>query len=159
MSPFFSGLDPFRQLETLRREIDRALGELDVGEWRFPFSPISFLPGRAARVYPLLNINEDSEAFHVLGLAPGIDPQSISVEVTGDQMTISGEKPVAESSVAPEDYHRNERAAGRFARTITLPADVNADKISATYKEGLLHVTLPKAESAKPRRVEVKVGE
>lgn len=159
MSPFFSSWDPIRQLEAVRREIERALDRGDVREWRFPFSPISFLPGRAARVYPLLNLNEDSEGFHIVALAPGVDPKSINVEVTGDQLTISGEKPVADTSISPEAYHRNERAAGRFVRTVTLPGDIDADKITASYKQGLLHLTLPKAETAKPKQIEVKVGE
>jgi HSP20 family protein len=154
----FSAWDPLRQLEALRREIERVFGEADLREWRFPFSPISFLPGRAARVYPLLNLNEDKDAFHVVGLAPGADPESINIEVLGDQLTISGDKPVADSSVSTEAYHRNERAAGRFVRTVTLPGDVDQDKITASYKEGLLHVALPKAEAAKPKQIEVKLG-
>lgn len=159
MSPLFSNWDPFRHLEALRREIERVFDQADIREWTFPFSPISFLPGRAARVYPLLNLNEDSDGFHIVALAPGVDPKSIKVEVTGDQLTISGEKPVADASISPEAYHRSERAAGRFVRTMRLPGEIDADKITASYKRGLLQLTLPKAEAAKPKQIDVKVGE
>jgi len=151
--------NPFSDIEALRREIDRVFEEVGVGApWPGPFSRVSFLPGRAARAYPLLNLREDSDAFYLECLAPGIDPKSLNVSVVENQVTISGEKPAPPGgSVKPEAYHRNERAAGRFVRSIELPADVDSAKAKADYKYGILDIRLPKAESAKPKRLSIDV--
>jgi len=148
--------DPFRELDALRREVERALD--DVGTWRRPFSRFSFLPALSARSYPLLNVGEDKDSVYVEGLAPGLEPDSLEISVHGDQLRIAGEKPSISPEVKPEAFHRNERSAGKFVRTITLPAAVAADKVTATYKNGLLLVTLPKAEEAKPKQISVQVA-
>ncbi|MCL5271625.1 MAG: Hsp20/alpha crystallin family protein [bacterium] len=149
--------DPFRELDALRREIDRSLGFGD-GGWRFPFSRFSFLPGRAARGYPLLNLSEDGDNFYVEALAPGIDLATLKVAVVRDQLQISGAKHEAGRDAKPEAFHRNERAAGRFVRTIALPAEVDEAKVKAEYNNGLLTITLPKHERAKPRQITVNVA-
>ncbi len=148
--------DPFREVEALRREVERAFE--DFGSWRWPFSWVSFLPGTAARRYPLLNLNEDEDNVYVEALAPGVDPESLDVSIVGDQLRIAGEKPPIKPEIKAEAFHRNERSAGRFVRTTTLPVAVDADKVSAEYKNGLLLLTLPKAEEAKPKQIAVKVG-
>jgi len=153
----FSGAnhDFFGQFEALRREIDRAFDDAGLGRWRLPFSRMSFLPGRQARGYPLVNLIENEDSFVAEALAPGVDPASLNVSVMHDQLTLSGEKPTVSGDVKPEDYHRNERAAGRFTRSIRLPAEIDSSKVKAEYKNGLLLVTLPKAEQAKPKPVTV----
>ncbi len=148
--------DPFAEMESLRREIDRTLGEFwfDRGPraWRG-----AFLPGRAARLYPLVNVSEDEGHVYVEALAPGVDPKSLDLSVMQGTLTIKGEKPGL-AQVTAEAYHRNERAAGRFNRTIELPTQVDASKVHADYRNGLLLITLPKSEEAKPKQVAVNVA-
>jgi len=149
--------DAFREMEALQREIDRVFGDID-GGWRRPFRRVSFLPGLRARAYPLLNVREDKDAYYVEGLAPGIDPESLNIAVAYNQLTISGEKPAPGDNIKPEAYHRSERAAGKFTRTITLPTEVDSARIKADYKNGMLLITLPKAEIAKAKQITVNVA-
>ncbi len=148
--------DPFTEMDSLRREIDRTLGEFwfDRGPraWRG-----AFLPGRAARQYPLVNVSEDEGHVYVEALAPGVDPKSLDLSVVQGTLTIKGEKPGL-AQVTADAYHRNERAAGRFTRTIELPTLVDAAKVHADYRNGLLLITLPKSEEAKPKQISVNVA-
>jgi HSP20 family protein len=150
-------LDFISDLEKMRREMDRFLDEFGTSSWSFPFSRTSFLPGRAARGYPLLNIGEDNENIYVDALAPGVDPKTLDVSVKQNMLMISGEKSSLLSSVGAEAIHRSERSAGQFTRSITLPFEVNSEKIKATYQDGVLKITMPKAEAAKPRQIQVSV--
>lgn len=150
-------LDFISDLERMRREMDRFLDEFGTSSWSFPFSRTSFLPGRAARGYPLLNIGEDKENVYVDALAPGVDPKSLSISVTQDLLVISGEKKALLSSVGAEAIHRSERSAGQFTRSMTLPFEVDSGKVKATYQDGLLKIVLPKAEVAKPKQIQVSV--
>ncbi len=148
--------DPFREMETLRREIDRALTNALPG-----MSPGSgtatFLPGRAARAYPLVNVSEDRDNVYVEALAPGIDPQALNLTVVRNTLTISGEK-TGPRDVPAEAYHRSERAAGKFFRTIELPVEVDSNRVQARYANGLLTITLPKSEAAKPKQIQIEVS-
>jgi HSP20 family protein len=146
--------DPFRDLDTIRREIERVFQDAGSGRW----PRVAFLPGRAARGYPLVNVTEDEGNLYLEALAPGLDPKSIGVSTLGEQVTISGEKKPANGGVKAEDFHRNERAAGRFTRTITLPSAVDQNRAKAEYTNGILKITLPKAEEAKPKQIQVDVG-
>ena len=149
--------DPFREMEALRREIDRAFGNVSPGAAPGGAGTVAFLPGRAARAYPLINLSEDRDNVYVEALAPGIDPQALNVTVVGNTLTLSGEKSGLRD-IAAEAYHRNERAAGRFVRTVDLPVEVDSDKVQAQYTNGLLTITLPKAEAAKPQQIQVTVS-
>ncbi len=145
--------DPFREFEELRREIDRAFEQVGLGplpRWR-----LAFLPGRAARQYPLVNLHDDGTNLYVEALAPGVEPNRFEVTVVGTTLTIAGEKPGLKD-VAPERIHRSERAAGRFVRTVELPVEVDPNGVSAQYRYGLLLLTLPRSESARPRRIAVQ---
>lgn len=145
--------DPFREMDMLHREIDRLFNQ---STWRSPLSRVSFLPGLSARAYPLLKLDDSAEEITVEALAPGIDLESLKVSVVNQQLRIEGSKP-APKDVEAEDYHRNERSAGTFVRMLSLPATVDADKITADYKNGILTIKMPKAESAKPRQISVSV--
>lgn len=150
--------DLFDEMARMRREIDRFLGNDGPSSWTFPFSRISFLPGRAARGYPLINISEDNDGIYIDALAPGLDPEGLSVTVSGNQLILSGEKKALPRSVEPEYIHRSERSTGRFARSLSLSAEVESDKVQASYTNGVLHIILPKIEAAKPRRIQVQMG-
>ena len=144
------------EMDELRREIDRTVADFWSGNvpraWRG-----AFLPGRGARQYPLLNVSEDDGNVYVEALAPGVEPKTLDVSVVQGALHIKGEKPGL-AQVSAEAFHRNERAAGRFVRSVELPDQVNASAVKADYRNGLLLITLPKSEAAKPRQVPVNVG-
>ena len=151
--------NPWQEMNRLRHDIDRAFEQVG---WRHgrrngrPF-PTAFLPGHAARAYPLVNVSEDANALYVTALAPGLDPAAIELSVQDNRLTIAGEKPRVAADIQPEAFHRSERAAGKFGRTVTLPIEVAHEQVQADYKNGLLIVTLPKAEKAKPKQIAVSV--
>ena len=113
---------------------------------------------RGLGVISAVNLSEDKEAVYVEAMAPGIARDSLNISVLKDQLTLSGEKSGPGEEVKDTDYHRSERATGNFLRTIRLPVEVNADQVAADYKDGLLSLTLPKAETAKPKQITVKTG-
>lgn len=148
--------NPFVDMENLRREVDRAFEEFGVTQ--APPSRVAFLPGRGPRRYPLINLLEDKEHLYIEALTPGVDPQSLNISVLRNRLTVSGEKTRIAAEIKPEAIHRSERSSGNFVRTFDLPVEVDEEKIQAEYKNGLLIITLPKAEKAKPRQVDIKVG-
>ena len=144
--------NPFNELEALRRNIDRAFEGFGLGQ--FPGRRVAFLPGREPRRYPLVNLLEDKDNVYVEALTPGVDPESLSITAMQNRLTLAGEKSGVKD-VESQAFHRNERASGKFVRTIDLPVAIDDAKIKAEYKNGLLVVTLPKAEKAKPRQIHV----
>ena len=148
--------NPFIDLEALRREIGRTLE--DFGVEQSPTHRVAFLPGREPRRYPLVNLLEDKDNVYIEALTPGVDPQSLNVTALQNRLTLSGEKIRVPGDVKPEAFHRNERASGKFVRTIDLPVEIDEARIEAEFKNGLLIVKLPKAEEAKPKQISVKVA-
>ena len=147
---------PWQTLETLRRELDRVFDES--GTRNEPSFRTAFLPGRAARRYPLTNLYEDKDAVYLEALAPGVDPATLDVSVVGNTLSITGEKRRVAEDVKPKAFHRSERATGKFVRHLQLPVEVDENTVHADYKDGLLMVTLPKVEKAKPKQIAVQVG-
>ena len=145
----------FADMENLRRDVNRAFEEFAATQ--SPASRAAFLPGRGPRRYPLINLLEDKENLYIEALTPGVEPQSLSVSVMRNRLTLSGEKTRIPGDVKPEAFHRSERSGGKFVRTFDLPVEVDEGKIQAEYKNGLLVITLPKPEKAKPRQVNVKI--
>jgi HSP20 family protein len=111
-----------------------------------------------AATFPL-NVWHDENAIYVEGDLPGVKRETLAVTVTGgDQLTIRAERPTPEK-VEGTTWLRAERSAGNYARVIGLPIPVDAEKVEATYTNGVLKVTLPKIAAVKPRTVPVKIGE
>jgi len=104
---------------------------------------------------PLLNVWEDANAVYAEADLPGIDPAKLEVTVTeGNQLTVQGER--AAPDVPGSTWVRQERPFGKFVRVVGLPSLVNADAVEAKYDNGVLRLTLPKHEAAKPRKIVVK---
>ena len=147
---------PWHTLETVRRELDKVFD--DSGTRTEPSFRTAFLPGRAARRYPLMNLYEDKDAVSLEALAPGVDPATLDLSVVGNTLSLTGEKRRVAGDVKPEAFHRSERATGTFVRHLQLPVEVDENNVHADSKDGLLMVTLPKAEKAKPTQIAVQVG-
>ena len=108
-----------------------------------------------AASYPALNVWEDEGHLYLEAELPGMDLEDLEIFVTGgDQLTLKGER--KQPAVENGTWYRQERGFGTFLRTVTLPSPVNADKVEARFLNGVLTITLPKAEAAKPRKITVK---
>ncbi len=103
---------------------------------------------------PALDVEETEDGFTMHVELPGVKPEDVDVSLEENVLTVSGERNFYDEKNA-EGFRRVERRFGRFHRAVRLPDRVDPDKVAATYKDGLLTVTVPKAESAKPRRIEV----
>jgi HSP20 family protein len=148
--------NPWQTLDILRREIDRVFDETN-GRSQ-PFFRTAFLPGQAARRYPLINLYEDKDTVYVEALAPGVEPETLNLSVVGSTLSISGEKRRVGGDVKAEAFHRSERATGKFVRHIELPVEVDDDQVKADYQHGVLTVTLPKTAKARPKHIAVQVA-
>jgi len=134
---------PFGEIEEWERRFEDLLGR---PMWRLPVEKIGWMPA--------VDVLEKTDKFVVKAELPGMKEEDINVSVVGDTLTIKGEKKT-ETEVEKEDYYRCERAYGSFYRSIPLPATVNAAKIEASYEDGVLEVTLPKAAEVKPKKIAV----
>jgi HSP20 family protein len=139
---------PFREISRLRREMDRLWDDY-FGPGRRALKPME------AEFAPAVDVKETAEAVVVKAEVPGIDAKDINISVTGDVLTIKGEKK-SEREEKEESYHLVERSYGAFSRSLVLPAAVNLDKIEANYDKGVLTVTCPKKEEIKPKAIEIK---
>jgi len=128
--------------------------ERDIFDWAFDGFDLPDIFRSEKALTPAFDISETANEIHVKAELPGMDPKEIEITVTGDLLTIKGEKK-EEKEEKGENFHRRERRYGSFSRSFRLPVEVKADTINAGYKDGVLTVTLPKAEKEKARRIEV----
>jgi len=105
---------------------------------------------------PAVDIAESNDLYHVNIELPGVKKEDVLITLESNILTIKGEKK-QESEEKKKDYHRVERSYGAFQRSFTLPTAVKADKIDAVYNNGILSISIPKADEAKPKQIEVKV--
>jgi HSP20 family protein len=101
-----------------------------------------------------MNVWEDDNHLFVEAEVPGVKPEQLDVTVVGNELTIKGQRP--EELTGDAAFHRRERGQGAFTRIIRLSSEVNADQVQAALNDGVLLLTLPKAEAAKPRKIQVK---
>jgi HSP20 family protein len=139
---------PFGELSSLRREMDKL--------WDRSLSETPFARTFTESWLPSVDISETKDNFVVKAELPGLEAKDVNVSISGDILTIKGEKK-AEEEEKDEHYHRIESYSGSFQRVFQLPSGVKADKIEATFDKGVLKVTLPKVEEAKKKEIEVKV--
>ena len=145
--------DLFREMNQLQRDLDEALRGTGLGRL---FGP-AYETGLGQRGWPRINLREDADQIYVEALLPGVDPGKIDMNVLGNTLTLAGERQTFDDEQNGRTWHRRERGAGKFLRTIELPVEINPDKVKAEYRNGLLMVTLPKVEEAKPKRITIKV--
>ncbi|NWF59140.1 MAG: Hsp20/alpha crystallin family protein [Fischerella sp.] len=140
--------EPFREVETLQRQMNRLFDSLmttDGGE----SMGLSFVPAA--------EMEETDDAIHLKLEVPGLEPKDINVEVTAESVSISGERK-SQTTTEHDGVTRSEFRYGRFQRVIPLPSHIQNDKVHAEYKNGILSLTLPKAEEEKHKVVKVNVG-
>ncbi len=109
----------------------------------------------AAKFLPMLDLAETAEGFEISVDLPGIKPEEVKLELHDGALLISGKR---EETAERKDknFHYTERASGSFLRSVTLPSDVDADKIEASYEHGVLVVKLPKLAKAQPKKIEIR---
>ena len=136
--------DPFREMLSLRNTMDRLFDN-------FMMEPT----WSNENMGMAMDVSENDNEFLVKASLPGVKPEDIDITLNNNTLTIKGESKSDEEKEG-EHYHMRERRFGTFSRSISLPNSVKADDISANYEDGILTLRLPKAEEAKPRRIEVK---
>ena len=155
----------WRPFESLRRDIDRLFEDFAGGFWRSPF-PRSFFDlapfgrgGQAWATTPAVDVTEIDKAYEIAAELPGMDEKNIEVRFADGVLTIKGEKQ-EEKEEKKKDYYLRERSFGSFQRAFQVPEGVDTDKIEASFKKGLLTVTLPKTAQAQKaaKKIEVKAG-
>lgn len=135
----------FDELRRTQRELDQAFGQLS-----WPTAIRSVARGS----YPPINVGATPERVEVYLFAAGLDPQTIDISMQDNLLSIAGDRkvPVQDNAV----YYRNERFSGAFRRVISLPDDVDPDKVEAKYQNGVLQVSIKRREASQPRRIAVK---
>jgi HSP20 family protein len=131
--------DPFRDLMGVEEDFDRLMGRA--------FSRNAWVPA--------LDVRETEDRFEVQVDLPGMEPEKVSVTFEDGMLTITGSREFSKEE-NEATYHRIERSYGSFARSIRLPRTADVEKIDASFDKGVLRITVPKAEAAKPRQIEVK---
>lgn len=139
--------DPFREMVSLRDAFNTLLQESFV-------RPDSLTPGPGGALVLPLDISETTDAFVVRASLPGVAPEEVQVTIHGDTLSIQAETK-EDRREEGEAWHLRERRHGTFRRTVTLSVPVDADRAEAEHDHGVLRLTLPKAESARPRQIKV----
>jgi HSP20 family protein len=138
-------MDPFREVADIQSEMNRLFSL---------FGPANGSMPRDRAWAPPMDMEETKDELVVTAELPGVEEKAINLSITGDLLTLRGERMAREPKA--EGSYRGERRFGRFERTVSLPFPVQADKVKATYRDGVLTITLPKVEEIKPR--EIKIG-
>ena len=135
---------PWQEMERLHREVNRLFSDSFVHSG-----------GRTAPGFPAMNVWTSEENAVVTAELPGVSPDDLDISVVGDTLTLTGNRTPDD---LPEEakYHRRERTFGHFTRSFQLPFTVEIDKVEAVFKNGVLHLSLPRAEAEKPKKITVK---
>jgi len=129
-------LEPWREFDRMNRLINRT-GSQGCSE------------------YPSVNVWVNGDNAVITTEIPGIDRESIDISVSGNTVSLSGSRP-AEETKEEESYHRHELWHGKFSKTIKLPFNIDSEKVNATYRKGVLHISLPQLEADKPKKINIK---
>ena len=138
--------DVFAELDRIQRGLQQGGGEL---------SPS--IRGTARGGYPAMNVGSTPRSVEIYAFAPGIDPNSLDVQLEKGVLTIAGERAgVLPPKDAPATVHIDERFSGRFRRVVTLPDDVDPNAVDARYTDGVLHISVQRKAAAQPRRIHIQ---
>jgi HSP20 family protein len=141
--------DLFHDIRDLQNEIDRLF------EWPTALPRVYYTTSTHSN-YPPMNLREDEENLFLDVRIPGLDKDDFQINIKNNTLSISGKKPTPEN-IEAKNYHRKERITGTFIRAVALPVEVDSEKIEANYEKGILSITLPKAASARPKKISVTV--
>jgi HSP20 family protein len=141
--------EPFRGVNEIQGEMNRLLDS-------FFGRPATLMAGERMWA-PLSDMYETKDDLLVTFELPGVREKEVSVSITGDVLTVKGERRF-ERDVEDEGFHRLERVYGKFERSMPLPIPVQADKVKATYRDGVLEIRLPKVEEVKPKEIKIEVA-
>jgi len=142
--------DPFREMATLQDRMNRMFSDA----WgRTRRSEDEYLSGSWI---PAVDVRESKDALEITAELPGLDPKEVEVSVENGILTLKGSRTFEKASEG-ETYHRVERAYGSFERSFSVPTNVDASKVQALYRQGVLHLTLPKREESKPKAIAIKI--
>lgn len=136
---------PFADFDSMRREMLRLLDSVS-GET---------FGDAGAGVFPPMNITQDDDSFYLRAEVPGVKPDELSISAVRNRVSLAGKREIQREHERAS-YHRKERAEGSFDRTVTLPTEVDSERVDARYADGILTLTLPKAGEAKPRQITVR---
>jgi HSP20 family protein len=141
-SPWYG--EPWTAMGDLQRRMDALFDRFGGGLGAAP----------RAGVYPPVNLHETTDGYVLTAEIPGLRSEDVGVTVEGDRVTLSGERRIEH----PEDasFHRRERRSGAFRRTLELPSEVDAEKVQAVYRNGVLVIRVPKPQARQPRRISVQ---
>ncbi|KON81698.1 Hsp20/alpha crystallin family protein [Azoarcus sp. PA01] len=138
----------FADFDRLQRELQQAFGT--VGQ-------PSSIRAVASGAFPAINVGSTPASVEIYAFAPGLDPAKLDVQIDRGVMTLSGERQGAlPSGDERQAVYASERFSGRFRRTVSLPEDIDPDRVTANYRDGVLHISVSRRESAQPKRVEIK---
>lgn len=136
--------NPFREMDRLKREMDRIFADV-----------MGRAPGAlGSGVFPALNVYEVADKIVVQAELPGFKAEDIEISVERETLSLRGERKAEEMENV--SYHRRERRTGKFQKSLTLPYEINVDGVEAHFKDGVLKLTLPKAEHVKPKKISIK---
>jgi len=139
---YYHSVNPWRDIEQIQREMNRLFRTVSAGP--------QVAPG-----YPAINVWANDEGLVVTAELPGVKADDIDISVVGNTLTLSGQRQ-PDKLKNGEKYHRRERRQGKFTRTFELPFGIEANKVNALFERGALHISLPRAEDEKPRKIAVK---
>jgi len=142
--PTWRFISPLEELYRMRQQMEQLLESAAAPQQR-----------EAAGVLPLINLTEGKDNYYVRAELPGVKGDDLDIQVTANNLAISGERKIAAEEEGAR-YHRREREAGTFSRMIGLPGEVDTDKVDAKLENGILTVVISKAEIAKPKQITVK---
>jgi HSP20 family protein len=140
------GNELFAPVGQLRDEFDRHFNRL----FNFPSLSAGLSNGRG---FPALNVWESGDVFYAEAEVPGLTNDDLEISVVGSELTLKGQR--KDSAEEGATFHRRERGIGAFSRVVRLPAEVDSSKVQANLRDGVLLITLPKHEAAKPRKIQV----
>ncbi|MEI6128386.1 MAG: Hsp20/alpha crystallin family protein [Pseudomonadota bacterium] len=144
--------DPwFDDFNKLRGELDRLF---DIG---LPLSNIRSVP---RGTFPAVNLSENKDGVTVQSYIPGVDPQRVEVTIQNNSLSIKGERITPsgdQKGLSQERYHRRERFSGSFSRVVSLPEGLDAEKVKAACKDGILTIKISKQEEQKPKQISIKI--